>query len=114
MKFSVVVAIVADSLEEQTIDVAKSAGATGVTILNGKGMGLKEKKIFFGLTYEEKESILIFVLPNSISASVLRSIQNSLDLTKEHGLAFSLPISHLVGIDKEQLIKFEDELKLLM
>ena len=111
MKFSVVVAIVADNLEEKTIEVAKKAGASGVTILDGKGRGLKEKKIFFGSTYEEKESILIFILPNSLSTLVLRKIQEELDLTKAHGIAFSLPISHLIGIDKEQLHKFEDDIK---
>jgi nitrogen regulatory protein PII len=114
MKFSVVVAIVADSIEEATIEVAKKAGATGVTILDGKGRGLKEKKIFFGLTYEEKESILIFVLPNSISTLVLKSIQENLNLTQAHGLAFSLPIASLAGIDKEQLHTFENELKPLL
>ncbi|HSM26974.1 MAG TPA: transcriptional regulator, partial [Thioalkalivibrio sp.] len=34
MKFSMLVAIVADELEEKAIDIAKKAGAGGVTLLD--------------------------------------------------------------------------------
>jgi hypothetical protein len=47
MKFSVLVAILAEELEEQAIEVARRHGAGGVTILGAKGIGAKEKKTFF-------------------------------------------------------------------
>ncbi|MFO7807726.1 MAG: transcriptional regulator, partial [Guyparkeria sp.] len=37
MRFSVLVAILAEDMEEKAIDVAKTAGAGGVTLLNGRG-----------------------------------------------------------------------------
>ena len=43
MKFSVLVAILAEDLEEKAIKSAKAAGAGGITILNGRGLGAEEK-----------------------------------------------------------------------
>ncbi len=112
MKFSVLVAIVSEELEDKAIDIAKKAGAGGVTILHGTGIGLKEKKIFFGLTYEGRESILIFVLERKLSLEVLKALNRELELEKEdHGLAFVIPIEHLAGINREEILKFQEKLK---
>lgn len=53
MKFSVLMAILAEDLEEQAIDVARRSGAAGVTILGAKGIGSKEKKLSLGLPWKE-------------------------------------------------------------
>jgi len=112
MKFSVLVAIVSEELEDKAIDIAKKAGAGGVTIIHGTGIGLKEKKIFFGLTYEGRESILIFVLERKLSLEVLKALDRELELEKEdHGLAFVIPIEHLAGINREEILKFQEKLK---
>ncbi|MCB4753962.1 MAG: transcriptional regulator, partial [Sulfurovum sp.] len=63
MKFTALVAVLEDKHEEDAIEVAKKAGAGSVTILHGKNIGLREKKVFFGLTLEENVSALLFVLP---------------------------------------------------
>ena len=46
MKFTALIAVIQDSDEEEAIKVAKEAGAGSVTILHGKNIGLKEKKVF--------------------------------------------------------------------
>ncbi|SNZ09924.1 hypothetical protein SAMN06265182_1666 [Persephonella hydrogeniphila] len=112
MKFSVLVAIVSEELEDKAIDIARKEGAGGVTILHGTGIGLKEKKIFFGLTYEGRESILLFVLEKKLALKVLKALNRELDLEKEeHGIAFTIPIEHLGGINKEELSKFQEEIE---
>ena len=55
MKFVALVAIVPEEREEEAVELAKNAGAGAVTILRGRNLGLKEKKIFFGLTLEEND-----------------------------------------------------------
>lgn len=112
MKFSVLVAILAEDLEEQAIDVAKRSGAGGVTILDGRGIGAQEKKTFFGLTYEGSQSVLIFVLEKKLSLTVLKNISKELDL-KNHskGVIFTIPLEHIAGIDTTQLQQFEDHIK---
>jgi len=112
MKFSVLVAVVNEELEDKAIDVARKSGAGGLTILHGAGIGLKEKKIFFGLTYEGRESILVFVLERKLAYKVLKALNKELELEKEdHGIAFTIPIEHLAGINKEELLKFQHEIE---
>ncbi|WP_180683019.1 P-II family nitrogen regulator [Tepidicella baoligensis] len=112
MKFSVLVAILAEELEEQAIDVARRSGASGVTILGGKGIGAKEKKTFFGLTVEGSQSVLVFVLEKKLSVQVLKNISKELELDQQsRGVVFTLPLEHITGIDMTQIHQFENRIK---
>jgi nitrogen regulatory protein PII len=112
MKFSLVIAIVDNTMEDKAIDVAKANGAGGVTQMKGTGLGLNEKKTFFGLTYERAESVLLFVLEKRTSMKVMKALKNELDLDNTgNGMVFTLPIDHLAGIPMKQLELFEKQLK---
>ena len=111
MKFSIVVAITPQELEQQAIDAAQQAGAAGITILNGKGIGAKAKKTFFGMTFEGSQSVLLMVVAKSLAEPVLQAMQQLLVRDGDsRGLAFSLPLEHLTGIDLSQLEQFEQRL----
>ncbi|MBL4611767.1 MAG: P-II family nitrogen regulator [Pseudomonadaceae bacterium] len=108
MKFSVLVAILAEDLEEQAIKSAKQAGAGGITILNGRGLGAEQKKTFFGLTYEGSQSVLILVLEKKLSLQVMKALVRDLDLNNDsRGVVFTLPLDHIAGIDPGQIEQFE-------
>jgi hypothetical protein len=116
MKFTALVTIVQDKDEEAAIETAKKAGAGSVTIINGKNIGLEEKKVFFGLTLEENVSLLLFVLPRKISMHVMKVLREEFDLDNPEsmGLAFTVPLSHVAGMDTKELHKFEDEIKSML
>ncbi len=112
MKFSLVLAIVDNTLEDEAVDVAKAHGAGGVTLLKGVGIGLNEKKTFFGLTYERQESILLFLLEKKISLKVMKALKNRFDFDNTgKGIVMTLPVEHLAGIAMKQVELFEKELK---
>ncbi|AUL99323.1 MAG TPA: transcriptional regulator [Pseudothauera hydrothermalis] len=112
MKFSALVAILADDLEEKALDVARAAGAAGVTILDARGIGAQEKKTFFGLTYEGSQSVLLFVLEKKLSLTVLKRLTAELDLKNDsRGVVFTLPLEHIAGIDTQQIERFEQRIK---
>jgi len=112
MKFAALVAILAEDLEERAINSAKKAGAGGVTILDARGIGTKEKKTFFGLTYEGSQSVLLFVLEKQLSVKVLKQITRDLNLkSSSKGVVFTLPLEHIAGIDMEQLERFESRIR---
>lgn len=112
MKFAALVVIVADDLQDRVLDSAKSAGAGGVTILDARGIGAREKKTFFGLTYEGSQSVLVFVLEKKLSVRVLKQINRDLDLANtSKGVAFTLPLEHIAGIDPAQIRSFEDQIR---
>jgi len=112
MKFAVLVAIVAEDLEEKAIDSAKKAGAGGVTLLDARGIGAKEKKTFFGLTYEGSQSVLICVLEKKLSLRVMKALTVELELAKHSkGVVFTVPLDHIAGIDTSQIESFEERIK---
>lgn len=112
MKFAVLVAVLAEELEEKAIDSAKQAGAGGVTILGGRGIGNEEKKTFFGLTYEGSQSVLIFVLEKKLSVTVLKTLARDLGLSNHSkGVVFTVPLEHIAGIDITQIERFEERIR---
>jgi len=116
MKFTALITIIQDKDEEEAIKVAKEAGAGSVTILHGKNIGLEEKKVFFGLTLEENVSVLLFVLPRRLSMKVMKALRVTFDLDNHEnsGLAFTLPLSHVAGLDTQELHQFEDNIKITL
>ena len=113
MKFTALITIIQDKDEEAAIETAKQAGAGSVTILHGKSIGLEEKKVFFGLTLEENVSVLLFILPRKLSLQVMRELRSEFDLDNPDsvGLAFTMPLSHVAGLDTKELHKFEHDIK---
>jgi len=116
VKFTALVAVIQDKDEENAIKVAKEAGAGSVTILHGKNIGLKEKKVFFGLTLEENVSALLFILPRRLSLKVMRALRKKFDLDNHEnsGFAFTIPLSHVAGLDTDELHKFENNIKTMI
>ena len=113
MKFTALIAVIQDKDEEEAIKVAKEAGAGSVTILHGKNIGLEEKKVFFGLTLEENVSALLFVLPRKLSMKVMKALRNEFDIDnpETNGFAFTIPLTHVAGLDTKELHKFEHDIK---
>lgn len=112
MKFSAIVVIAPEELEQQAIDDAKAAGATGITILSGRGIGGEVKKTFFGMTFEGSQSVLLMVVAKHLSMPILKKMQQILiEDGKSRGIAFTVPIDHLTGIDMGQVMKFEQHLR---
>ena len=113
MKFVALVAIVPDSKEEEAVDIAKQAGAGGVTIFNGKTIGLEEKKVFFGLTLEENALALLFILPEKLSMKVFKAFRKELGLHNNenaNGMVFTFSLNHISGMESKEVELFEQEI----
>ncbi len=113
MQFTVLAAIIPDAQEESVIEIAKKAGAGSVTILHGKNIGLKEKKVFFGLTLEENVSVLLFILPKKISITIFKTLKKELKLDEKenkNGIILTFALSHLAGMEDEEIELFEEEI----
>lgn len=112
MKFSVLAAILTEEMEDKAIDIARKSGAGAVTIMSGRGITADEKKTFFGLTFEGSQSVLIYVLERRLSLHVLKKITRELDLENDpRGVAFTIPLEHLRGINIEEVEQFTESLK---
>lgn len=112
MKFALLVAIVAEEMEEQAIDAAKQAGACGMTIIGGRGIGASEKKTFFGLTYQGSQTVIVCVLERKLSLGVMKALTEELELKKHSkGVVFTVPLEHIAGIDTRQIESFVEQIR---
>ena len=111
MKFVALVVIASSEFEDDLKKTAKEAGASGGTILQGRGSGYEEKKSFFSLTFEGNHSVMIYILEDKMSRVVLKALKEELEREAGDGIAFTTPISHIVGLNEKVIEKFEDNIK---
>ena len=108
LQFSAVVIIVPEDRRTDAIQAAHKAGASGVTILNADGIGLDGMANFYRTSFEAKDVLLLFLLPQHLVNEVIKSIIHSLHITTTgKGVAFAFPLSHMKGISltKEDIFR---------
>jgi nitrogen regulatory protein PII len=108
--FSAIVTIVPKEKKDDALHAAREAGATGVTMFNGHGMGLHEMDNMYRHTLEATDSVLMFIVPSQIAKGIIETISTKLHLTTTgDGIVFSTPITDIHGISLRQQQIFMDE-----
>ncbi len=116
MHFKLIIALVEDNKTDSVLDAARQAGATGATVINhARGEGLEKSTTFFGLTLETHRDMLMFLVEEHLSRSILEKIADVGDFDRgtDTGIAFQIDVEDAVGV-KHQVEKLtqvvEDEL----
>ena len=111
MRFKLILASVKSDISDKVVDAAKKAGATGATIIPARGTGVHEAKTFFGLTLEAQTDIIMFLIEEHIAIKILGTIKQAGEFHKPGtGIAFVLPVEHVVGLDS-QMEKFKKDVR---
>ena len=101
MEYELIITIVNTGFTDSVIEATRSCGATGGTILNGRGTAPKEAEEFFNLTISNDKEIVLTVVPKEIKDKCLKALYDKIGLASEgQGLSFSLPIEDAVGLKK--------------
>jgi len=107
MNAVLLLAIVADELEERAIEIAQGEGAHGVTVVRAKGRGFPERMTFFGLTHRGLEKALMCVLDRDTAERIATRLNLELDLLAPfQGLAFCLGIDRTEGVDVDAIGRY--------
>ncbi len=102
MRFKVILALVNDDYQEEVINAAKEAGATGVTILNARGEGIHKHKSFFGLSMELKKDMLLFLVEDFKSNDIMDAIYKAGKFGEQgNGIAFSWSVDRAIGLESQ-------------
>ena len=111
MRFKLILSSVKTDLTDQIVDKAKEEGATGATIIPGRGTGIREAKTFFGLSLEAQSDIIMFLVEEHLAVKMLDVIKQAGEFHKPGtGIAFALPVDHVVGLES-QIEQFKEEVK---
>lgn len=101
MHFKLILAFVEDSKTDEVMEAARTAGATGATIINNaRGEGLMQKKTFFGLSLETQRDVLLFLVEEHLSRDILETIcrVGEFDSSPGTGIAIQIDVEDAVGV----------------
>ncbi|WP_096085488.1 P-II family nitrogen regulator [Agaribacterium haliotis] len=116
MRFKLIIAFVEDERTDDVLDAARSAGATGSTIINhARGEGLKPKSTFFGLSLETQRDVCLFLVEEHLSRHILETIAEvgGFERDSSAGIAIQIDVEDAVGVShqiQELSSKIEGEL----
>jgi len=111
MRFKLILSSVKPDITDTIVDAAKASGATGATIIPARGTGIREAKSFFGLSLEAQTDIIMFLVEEHRVIQILDVIQEAGEFQKPGtGIAFVLPVEHVVGLES-QMEMFRQEVR---
>ena len=109
-KYEVVFCIVNSGYAETVMDSAREAGVTGGTVLHASGTANPQAERFFGLSIEPSKDMVMILVDSSIKENVLHNLYRDVGLkTAGQGIAFTLPVSDVVGLTPRDAQKPQQE-----
>lgn len=96
--YKLVVAVVQRGYSDEVINAARSKGAKGAVILNGKGKGESERK-FFGFQVDPENETVLMLVKEELCVPIVKAIYAAVDYkSAARGMVFVLPVSYVSGM----------------
>ncbi len=98
-QYEAVFCVVNAGFSDTVMIAARKAGASGGTILKGRGTAGRGAEELFNITIQPEKEIVMMIVPEEIKDDVLREIYASAGLAHEsQGIAFSTPVARAIGL----------------
>jgi nitrogen regulatory protein PII len=110
MHFKLILAFVEDTETRAVLEAARNAGATGSTVITqARGEGVEKSKTFFGLTLETQRDVILLLVEEHMSRSILETIAKAghFDEKPGHGIAIQVDVEDAVGVSHQVQKLFE-------
>ena len=96
-----IITIANEGYAENIMNAAKSVGATGGTTIYGRGLETDKIIKFLGISIEPEKDIVLILAESDKKNDIMNKIVEKCGLnTLGAGICFSLPISHVIGLNK--------------
>ncbi len=109
-EFDLIIAIIGRGFADYVVSSARDAGATGATILYGRGTAEYDQH-FMGVPIHPEREVVLIVVKRDIKVKVMQAIADKTTLIEEgRGLCFSLPVNQVYGmsrLEKEKKIQIK-------
>ena len=97
--FELLFVIANEGYTDLIMDAARSAGASGGTVIKAKGTGAKYTEKFFGFSIASEKEIHFIVVPAQGRNNIMKAIMEKAGLdSKAQSIVFSLPVSNAIGL----------------
>ena len=96
--YELILAIANEGRTDMVMNAARSAGATGGTVLHGKGTGSEEEAKFYKVSIAQEKEVIMIVARAEQKAAIMQAILRKAGPDSEAGtIVFSLPVSEVAG-----------------
>lgn len=98
--FDLIIAIIGRGFADYVVSSAREAGATGATILYGRGTADADQKVL-GISLQPEREIVLILVKKADRRKIMQAISDKTSLMEEgRGLCFSLPVSDVYGLKR--------------
>ena len=98
--FDLIVAIIGRGFADYVVSSARDAGATGATILYGRGTADADKQVL-GISLQPEREVVLILVKKDDRRKIMQAISDKTSLMEEgRGLCFSLPVSDVYGLKR--------------
>ena len=85
---------------EVAMEAAKACGAKGGTVLNARGTISKDAERIFNISIQPEKEVVMILAKNDFIDDILKGLYNAVGTsTPAQGIAFSLPVDEVVGLN---------------
>lgn len=97
-KYELIIIVANEGRTDQVMNAARAAGATGGTVLHGKGSGSQNPKKFYNVSIASEKEVILMVAQSDRKATIMQSVLHQAGPDSEAGaVLFSLPVSEVAG-----------------
>ncbi|MCR5262883.1 MAG: P-II family nitrogen regulator [Clostridiales bacterium] len=94
-----IICILNHSYTDDVMAAARSAGASGGTVLHGKGTGADYARQFLGVSLASEKEILLIVAASEDKSAIMRAIaEKTGPQTPAGAISISLPVTEVAGL----------------
>ena len=98
-KHELIIAIANYGYTTKVMEAARTGGATGGTVLHGKGVGMKRAKQFLGVSLVSEKEVIFIVSKKEEKNAIMNAIMEKTGIgTKAGAIVFSLPVTETAGL----------------
>ena len=84
---------------DDVMDVARTAGADGGTVIHAKGTGAKFSDRFFGVSLADEKEVIFIAETKTTKAAIMKAVAEQMGpATPAGAICFSLPVSEIAGL----------------
>lgn len=96
--YELVVVIGNEGCTDTVMNAARSAGATGGTVIHGKGTGASNGHKFYNVSIAKEKEVILIVAQADRKAEIMRAVLEKAGPETESGaIVFSLPVNETAG-----------------
>ena len=94
-----IVVILNEGCSDMVMSAARPAGATGGTVLAGKGTGARESEKFLGISLASEKDVVLIVAEKQKKAAIMKAImEHAGPGSAAAAICFSLPVTSVEGL----------------